>query len=212
MEKEDRVFDVIAISRKEYHEYGCPYCLYNPRHRLTLSDEVSSDEYKYVERVNKGKEEDSNPKTYLSKCNNCNKKFLTLIEGIEKSTIGIVDDEGGILYPKLIKHPRAHHILYTRTDDDKHYINDITIFMDSMMTINKHPGFCRTYLIQRDDVFAIRFPGATRGHIEHDNGIITDIVLYDETCFSKKCTDMRYKRKLKKEIIKFIDHKIVLVN
>lgn len=105
----------------------------------------------------------------------------------------------------LIDDESKRLITMSKRNSKYELVNDLTKFMDSMAEINIHPDFCTTYLyINKADIF-IRFPGATRGMIyTNDNNIITDIMLYEETCFDKGLMGMRYKKELAEEIKKFI--------
>lgn len=102
-----------------------------------------------------------------------------------------------------------------RKDATDQYVNDLTKFMDENVSFNTHPDFCVTYMIKHSEgTMCIRFPGSTRGHVSYDdNNIITDIVLYEDTCFDRvKCNDIRYQKKVKYNIMKFIGYKIIIDN
>lgn len=86
-------------------------------------------------------------------------------------------------------------------DDD--YENDLTKEMDKHL-LKKHKDF-KSYICKGN--MALRYPGATRGHIEiDDNMVIVDIVLYDTACDNiVKC----YKSTIREVIKKFIGAKII---
>ena len=96
------------------------------------------------------------------------------------------------------------------------YENDLTREMDNNLLDNwkevLEEGYTHGTYIYRGDIgrsnMAIRFPGATRGHIEVDeNMIIQKIQLYEDTCFGfVGC----YKPSVKEAIEKYVGAKIVL--
>lgn len=88
--------------------------------------------------------------------------------------------------------------LITARKEYRDYTNDLTREMDSYLC--NHVDSFRTYIYDTpfNNTWAIRYPGATRGHIKLDeNNIIKEIVLYKnynshtiykdniEECFSK---------------------------
>jgi len=92
------------------------------------------------------------------------------------------------------------------------YINDLTKEMDKHLL----PGFildeyCMlTYLWHEfeEDGVAIRYPGATRGHIEYDKDkVITDVVIYDDTGTGRMGC---YKESVREAVKQFIGAKIVI--
>lgn len=96
--------------------------------------------------------------------------------------------------------------------DNRDWVNDLTKEMDKYL-IGKWPERFCTYINEpdreTDKYFAIRFPGATRGHIEVDeNMIIKDIKLYDVTCFD---THILYDKKVLDILSKYIGMKLVIV-
>ena len=78
-------------------------------------------------------------------------------------------------------------------DDLGYYISKITKEFDKHLKPNwkemTREGYTSTYVMEKEtfngaNVIPIRYPGATRGHIELDsNDVITRIVLYD-TCYN----------------------------
>jgi len=106
-------------------------------------------------------------------------------------------------------------IISTKTDDRFHnYSNKITKLLDMKLhsSYKKHlrQGYHNgTYIVfEKADwhTAAIRFPGATRGHIGFDdNHIITEIVLYDD----KDSVDLIYKKEVIRELKKFIGMKLI---
>lgn len=77
-------------------------------------------------------------------------------------------------------------ILETKIDEYIHHTNDLTREMDSYVTMNVSSFNTYIYDAKNDNgdfySYAIRYPGATRGHIElNEENIITNIKLYDST-------------------------------
>ena len=98
--------------------------------------------------------------------------------------------------------------LLTKLDSDD-YINDLTKEMDKHL-LPGWPDYLNTYLWKpfEKDGTAIRFPGATRGHVEFDDDlVITDIVLYDTA--SENCIAC-YKPSIHEAVKQFIGSKIVI--
>lgn len=84
------------------------------------------------------------------------------------------------------------------------YINEITdslneFLCDEHKDLIKYSGKnCGTYIQDSDNgYFAIRVPGATRGHIRVENNIITEIKFYEPT---KRCYRDGYEEAIKKYI------------
>jgi hypothetical protein len=102
---------------------------------------------------------------------------------------------------------------YGKMDDD--LINDMTREMDEHLLDNykEYNNYCGgTYLWHtRSDKnhFAIRYPGATRGHIELDeNDVIRDIKLYDTAHeHPTRC----YKLTVVPILLKYVGMKLVIV-
>jgi hypothetical protein len=101
---------------------------------------------------------------------------------------------------KLIFESRSHD-----------YTNEIVEVLNNylMCDFKKHvrQGYCiGSYMMFKNkDTAAIRYPGATRGHVRFDeNYIITEIKLYDE--YDNKC----YKVAVMKELQKFIGCKLII--
>lgn len=88
-----------------------------------------------------------------------------------------------------------------------HYTNELTEFLDAHMEFesNRHLNYCMRY---DDRYIAIRYPAATRGHIEIDeNNVVVDIKLYNMTggnSFGGKI----YEDGTDLEILKFVGYKI----
>lgn len=79
-------------------------------------------------------------------------------------------------------------------------------------------GFC-TYVLENDmyrpNLMAIRFPGATRGHILiNDNNIIEDIVFYkDSGIFAQAPNNVGvYKEEILEKTRQFIGKRIIIKN
>lgn len=96
--------------------------------------------------------------------------------------------------------------------DNRDWVNDLTKEMDKYL-IGKWPeSFC-TYIYdpdrETDKYFGIRFPGATRGHIEVDeNMIIKNIELYNGTCFD---IHILYHKEVLDILSNYIGMKLVIV-
>ena len=106
-----------------------------------------------------------------------------------------------------------NEIISTKPDIKyKDYQNAITKMLDMHLKtpykVTLRQGYhYGTYILfeKNDNSAAIRFPGATRGHIDYDeNQIITKIVLYDI-----EEVDFIYKRSIQRELMKFIGMKLV---
>jgi len=98
-------------------------------------------------------------------------------------------------------------ILLTNKDEYLEYTNDLTREMDTYLGYKK--GLARTYIYDTkfEDCYAIRYPGATRGHIRvNDNDIITEIILYRD----KYNTDKIYKENVRECFKKYIGMKLVM--
>ena len=90
-------------------------------------------------------------------------------------------------------------------------VNDLTRELDKYL-IGEWLPFWHTYIYEPDREtskhFGIRFPGATRGHIEVDeNMIIKDIRLYNDTCFE---THHLYKKDVLEILSKYIGMKLII--
>lgn len=93
------------------------------------------------------------------------------------------------------------------------YMYDPKEVVDSL----KEDGMFHTPSILGEDIkdkgyIAIRFPGATRGHIAINSNLeIVEIKLYEDTCFGKGSNlHAIYKKKVSDDIQKFIGYKIVV--
>lgn len=84
----DKVQQPIAVSRKDYVDFGCPYCGY----RSGISP-ISA----------RG--------TAVVICGECDRGFAVLGDGVAKSTIGF-----GEFYPELQPHPRDGTLAHGRPD------------------------------------------------------------------------------------------------
>lgn len=73
--------------------------------------------------------------------------------------------------------------------DRQGYKNQITDYLDDhLIKCEGCVDFYRNYIFDepRDNKWAIRVPGATRGHIEVENGKVKEIVLYEDSfCYSQ---------------------------
>ncbi len=94
--------------------------------------------------------------------------------------------------------------------DDNDYLNEITEKLDECLredwkgTMMDTIGFCTYMLFRRHDGAAIRYPGATRGHVNFDKDhIITEVHLYADTAYI-------YKEDALEELKKFIGSKLIL--
>lgn len=89
------------------------------------------------------------------------------------------------------------------------YVNDLTREMDKHV-LPGYPDFFNTYIwkdFEKDGV-AIRYPGATRGHIEYTKDmVITGIHLYETATESCICC---YKPSVHEAVKQFIGSKIIL--
>lgn len=102
-------------------------------------------------------------------------------------------------------------LITTRTEFNGDWENDLTREMDKHL-LPGCPEYFKTYLWHRfdPDGVAIRYPGATRGHIEfNEEMIITKIVLYD-TAFDHKGVRC-YEPTVEQAVQRFIGDKIVCV-
>lgn len=97
------------------------------------------------------------------------------------------------------------------TYEQREWVNDLTKEMDNYLLGEWTRRYC-TYMYRPDKetekYFGIRFPGATRGHIEVDeNMIIKDIKLYTDTCFD---IHILYDKKVLDILPKYIGMKLVI--
>ena len=95
------------------------------------------------------------------------------------------------------------------------YVNDLTREMDKYLLYPDNHCGSPTYIYANDinkNRMAIRYPGATRGGISLDeNRVITDIQLYDDTCFDAGKHGVGvYKPEMKEAVQKFIGMKIIV--
>ena len=94
-------------------------------------------------------------------------------------------------------------------DDD--YVNDLTKEMDEYLIGSwKQNRSINTYIYRQlgNRYQAIRYPGATRGHIEIDkNDIIIDIKLYSDELH----TDSIYEKNVSECFSKYIGRKLVFI-
>lgn len=100
-------------------------------------------------------------------------------------------------------------MLITKKEHKLSYLrNDLTRFMDSH-TKQITPGFYNyIYDTPFDHKWAIRYPGATRGHIEVDeHSIIIDIKIYND---DYKTNDI-YESDLEEQLTQFIGRKLVII-
>jgi hypothetical protein len=79
---------------------------------------------------------------------------------------------------KIVSEPK-----YENSTD---YVNEITRMLDGLV-VDGHKesmdkiGFCTYMMFRRHDGAAIRFPGATRGHVNFDtNNVITNVAIYTD--------------------------------
>lgn len=104
-------------------------------------------------------------------------------------------------------------------------VGEFTFFCDEytvlkpehIKTTRQYAGYC-TYVLEpswgREKLMAIRFPGATRGHIEIDNNnTIVYIMFYEESGIAND--DMPnnvgiYKNEIKELVKQFIGRKVVI--
>ena len=98
--------------------------------------------------------------------------------------------------------------LITRKDEYIEYTNDLTRDMDNYLRYFSE--YAQTYIyngILGSKVWAIRYPGATRGHLEiNEDDIIIDIVLY------KDCNSHRiYKENVEECFKKYIGMKLIMI-
>lgn len=118
-------------------------------------------------------------------------------------------------------------LIFTRPEKfrDK-LVGEFTFFCDKFTILNEsffnerrqNNGFC-TYVMDSDtfrpNMMAIRFPGATRGHILlDDNNTVKDIVFYkDSGIFAKEPNNVGiYKEEILEETRQFIGRKIIIKN
>lgn len=99
------------------------------------------------------------------------------------------------------------NILKTQKDEYIEYTNDLTRDMDYYL---KYPNkFMQTYIYDSSltgETWAIRYPGATRGHIEvNKNNIITNIILYKDNMNTHKI----YNENVEECFNKYIGMKLV---
>lgn len=90
----------------------------------------------------------------------------------------------------------------------KDYTNDLTREMDTYLKIKSAYSF-NTYICSKyKDMYPIRYPGATRGHIRVDeNEIITEIVLYKNEDYD---TSEIYESDIEECFKKYIGMRIVI--
>lgn len=104
--------------------------------------------------------------------------------------------------------------LITKKEKSYGLTNDLTREMDSYLidTIKELEYIGSTYIcyeIPINNKWAIRFPGATRGHLEvDDNMIIIDIKLYDDNYN----TDKIYKNNVRECFDKYIGMKLEIIS
>lgn len=99
-------------------------------------------------------------------------------------------------------------LITVRKYDD--YVNDLTKEMDKHLLFHAPKLGWSTYLWYnfKEDGVAIRYPGATRGHIEYDKDmIITDVVIYEDTGIGKMGC---YKESVREAVKQFIGARIVI--
>jgi hypothetical protein len=98
--------------------------------------------------------------------------------------------------------------LITKKDEYIEYTNDLTREMDTYLK-NKN-AYMKTYVYDHSlsgKTWSIRYPGATRGHIEIDeNNIITNIVLYKDNMNTHKI----YNENIEECFKKYINMKLIL--
>lgn len=80
--------------------------------------------------------------------------------------------------------------MITNVKDKFGYKNEITRYLDNYLIdeCDDFSSYC-TYIYEkpRNNFWAIRVPGATRGHVEVDSNIIKNIVLYEDNyCYRKE--------------------------
>jgi len=101
--------------------------------------------------------------------------------------------------------------LITKIDEYIHHTNDLTREMDTYLDFKDTYINLHTYIYDHSITgksYGIRYPGATRGHIEVDeDNIIIDIVLYVDSCH----TDKIYKKEVWACFNKYLGMKFVMV-
>lgn len=96
-------------------------------------------------------------------------------------------------------------ILLTKKEKSyKDLTNDLTREMDTFLTMSNE--YFETYLYDKcQNKWPIRYPGATRGHVEvNEDDVIIDIKLYDD----KYHTDGIYKPEVRDIFKKYIGMKL----
>ena len=83
-----------------------------------------------------------------------------------------------------------------------HLVNELTIAIDKFLNREHTEGFF-TYLYPfNQNTYAIRFPGATRGHVKVTSiGVITEVKIYDTKLYKPEVNDY---------VKKFIGRRIML--
>ena len=83
--------------------------------------------------------------------------------------------------------------IITSVRNRKGYINGVTKFLDEyLIKCENYSDFYYNYICDEpfNDDWAIRVPGATRGHIKIKDGVITEIKLYEDSfCYDEKVYD-----------------------
>lgn len=94
--KEQNASKIIAISQKDFDNWGCPHCGCN----YTSTPGMITGTSVYV------------------KCNECETEFITLADDVYQSNISASTNDGPGVYPELQKHPRENipSHKYTRPD------------------------------------------------------------------------------------------------
>lgn len=89
-----------------------------------------------------------------------------------------------------------------RVYDGNHLVNELTIAVDKFLNEKRTTGFF-TYLYPfNQNTYAIRFPGATRGHVKVTSiGVITEVKIYDTKLYNPNVNDY---------VKKFIGRRIML--
>ena len=116
-------------------------------------------------------------------------------------------------------------LIFNRPDDnEENLVGEFTFFCDTFTIVSptyinerrQKAGFC-TYVLEpsygRENLYAIRFPGATRGHIEVDkDNIIIDIIFYTDSGIAGKASNNVgiYKEDIREAAQKYIGRKIVI--
>lgn len=90
------------------------------------------------------------------------------------------------------------------------YTSELTKEMDTYLL---HPHHClKTYMVEFETTdkkvtWVIRYPGATRGCMVEENGIITEIKFYQDSCYETLKT---YRKEMESIIDKYIGLKVVV--